>query len=129
MGKEKIKCKVLMMIFLFEYADYLEIIKGKDFSKKLQKQLEKDKELSAEKWIKKYKPLWLKISNDREFNKYLEEKPLVECDCGSANVKCVGLGNFDKEIGIQMFKWHCCTCDKDFEVSINEKGEAYEASL
>jgi len=126
MKKEKLKGKLLMIMFFYEYADYLEKTKEKDFNEKLQKQLEKDKELSAEKWIEKYKPLWLKIKDDEEFNKYLEERPLIECGCGSANVKCMRLGNFNKYFDIKMYKFKCFSCGKSFESYINEKGEVYQ---
>ena len=110
---------------LKEYVSYLSEIKGKDFNEKLQKQLEKDCELSTEELSKKYKPLWLKMKSDADFDKYFKEKPLEECGCGSANVKCIGLGSFDKEFDTQMYKWHCYTCEEDFESSINEEGESY----
>jgi len=119
--------KILMILMLWEYCNYLNEIKEKNFHRNLIKQLEKDKNLSVTKWIKKYKPFWIKINKDEKFNKYLEEKPLIECDfCGSANVKCMGLGGFDKEFEIQMFKWECFTCRKKFEMSVNEKGEIYK---
>ncbi len=124
--KEKIQARLLMTMFFYEYVDYLYRIKGKDFSEKLQKQLEKDSEISTKEWMKKYKPLWLKIKSDVEYDKYFKEKPVVECECGSSNVSCIGLGSFDEEFEIQMYQWHCYTCEENFESSINEKGESYE---
>ena len=125
-SKSNVEARLLMTMFFYEYIDYIYVTKGKDFSEKLQNRLEKDSELSTKEWMTKYKRLWLKIKSDTDFDKYLEEKPLETCECGSADVKCIGLGGFDKEIDIQMYKWHCFTCNKDFESSINEKGENYE---
>lgn len=119
--KEEIQARLLMVLLLIEYVNYLSEIKGKDFSEKLQKQLEKDRELSTKKFSLKYKPLWLKMESDKEFDKYMEEKPLVTCECGSANVSCIGLGKFDKEFDIQMYKWKCFSCGNIFEVSTNER--------
>lgn len=124
--KNKIQAKLLMIVMLTEYVDYLSEIKEKDFGGKLQKQLEKDSELSTNDWLKKYKPLWLKMKSDGGFDKYMKEKPLVTCECGSANVSCIGLGSFDKEFDIQMYKWKCFSCGEEFETSVNEKGETYK---
>ena len=124
--KEKVEARLLFVMMLKEYVNYLSEIKGKDFNEKLQTQLEKDCELSTEELAKKYKPLWLKMKSDTDFDKYCKEKPLEECECGSANVKCIGLGSFDKEFDTQMYKWKCFTCGNFFESSINQKGESYE---
>ncbi len=44
--ENEIQARLLMVLMLIEYVDYLSEMKGKDFSEKLQKQLEKDSELS-----------------------------------------------------------------------------------
>jgi len=118
---EKTQSKILMIMILFEYVEFIAETKGKDYGEKLKEQLERDSELSTEDWNKKYKPLWLKMKSDKEFDKYLEEKPNVVCECGSADVSYIGDGEFDKEFEIPMYKWHCHTCDEDFEISIKEE--------
>lgn len=128
MADKKLQARMLAVLLMKEYADYLYRTKGKDFDEKLQKQLEKDSELPTKDWLKKYRPWLLKIKNDTEFDKYCEEKPMVECECGSANVSCIGLGEVDKELDVQMFKWKCYTCGKEFEISINEEGKSYDNS-
>ena len=128
MGKkeDELMARLLMIMLLKDYVNYLSEIKEKDFNEKFQKQLEKDSELSNKDFSIKYKPLWLKMKSDTEFDKYFKERPLTTCDCGSANVSCIGLGEYDKEFDIQAYKWKCFSCNEEFEVSVNEKGETYK---
>lgn len=123
---ELIKKKMVQVLLINEYIEYLvmnEKAKDKMFDD-YQKQLEEDREIETEEWLKKYKPLIDKIANDKEFMKYMDEKPEMDCGCGSANVEYVGLGSIDHSWdtdddgeGIQMYKWKCHTCGEIFEVS------------
>ena len=127
MAKQKLKsteAKILMIMMIYEYVDYLLTTKEKDYFAKVKKQLSKDKELSDEEFVKKYKPLWKKLVEDKDFDKYIEEKPVMICsECGSANCECLGKASYSKKYECQFYWWKCHSCGDKWEASYKEEKE------
>jgi hypothetical protein len=117
-----IEKKILIILLLNEYCDYLIFEKNKDYSLKLEKQIKKDRNLSSGQFVKKYKPLIKKIDKDKDFDKWCKEKPVINCtECGSANCECLGKSSYSKKYGCTFYWWKCHDCGDKWEVSYKDE--------